>query len=493
MLGLGLRLEGWRTRVLLNSRRDVLPRRVFSSLGFTDFVYWEDFATRHDPQGDAEVNEALEKWMAGNLTVQTVKQWTLGPCWLGPQVISLLHRRQYRVGVDLNAPAVRKALADVARFAIERARRAEAILEEVRPGLIYLLEPNYAQFGPLVDHAVHRKIRVVHTVQPVQDDAMYFWRLDLDSRREHPLTVARKTLDAVEHTPWTEAHEKRLQDEFSARYKGKWFLQRRNQVGATPRSKQQLVEQLRLDPAKKIACVFSHVLWDANLFYGEDLFDDYGDWFVQTVQAACRNDQVNWLIKLHPANIFKRRQEKIDAELAELVLMRERCGALPGHVRILLPDCGISSLSLYEITDCGVTVRGTCGLEMPCFGTPVVTAGTGRYSGLGFTIDCTTRAEYLDRLANIQKIEPLSDAQVLRAKRHAYTLFVRRPWKMRSFRAEFKEYAKEEKVNPDPLAHNLLPAVKTVTEIRALGDLAKWAKWAEFGTSPDYLDDDDTV
>jgi hypothetical protein len=49
--------------------------------------------------------------------------------------------------------------------------------------------------------------------------------------------------------------------------------------------------------------VFSQVLWDANLFYGEDLFEDAGEWFVETVRVACANSAMNWLIKLHPANV----------------------------------------------------------------------------------------------------------------------------------------------------------------------------------------------
>ncbi len=491
MLGLGLRLEGWRTHVLLNSRKDIVQRRVFGALGFDDIIYWEDFDPPHDAQAEAEVEAALAKWLGGELTVQSVKQWTLGPCWLGPQVISLLHRRERRVGLDLNAPEIREALADTTRYAIARARRAESLLNHVQPQLLYLMEPNYAQFVPLVDHSVHRNIRVIHTVQPVRDDAMYFWRLDLGTRREHPMTVPAATLNAASGTPWTDAQEQRLEEEFSARYSGKWFLQRRNQLDATPRSRQEVVSQLELDPAKKIATVFSHVLWDANLFYGQDLFDDYGDWFVQTVLAAYRNPGVNWLIKLHPANLHKRRLEAITGELAEMILLREKCGPVPAHVRILQPDCGISSLSLYQISDCGVTVRGTCGYEMPCFSTPAITAGTGRYSGLGFTLDSSTRQEYLDLLARAQDVTPLTDEQILRARRHAYLLFTRRPWKMKSFRAHFTENLMADKASADPLVHNLLPVANSVAEIRAQGDLAKWAHWAAQGTTPDYLDDED--
>jgi hypothetical protein len=490
MLALGLRLEGWKVRVLLNSRKDIIPRRIFDAFGFHDFVYWEDFIENKNPQTEIEIEAALDKWMTPDLTLQAVKQWSFGPCWLGPQIISMLHRQSRRVGLDLGSPEIRQALSKVARFAMERARRAESILKEVKPDLIYMMEPNYAQFGPLVDLAVHRKVPVIHTVQQNREDAMFFWKLDLKTRRDHPLTISSSTLDNVARSPWTEEREKRLQSEFEARYTGKWYLQRINQVDAVPRSKQELLGQLQLDPTKKIACVFSHLLWDANLFYGKDLFEDYGDWFAQTLQAAYCNTEVNWLIKLHPVNLYKRRLENMEGELAELTLLREKCGPIPSHVHILLPDCGISSLSLYQIADCGVTVRGTCGFEMSCFGTPIITAGTGRYSGLGFSIDSTSREEYLKRLAEIQHVQPLTDAQILRAKQYAYTLFVQRPWKMRSFRAKFADASNNKNAAPDPLTQNLLPVARTLQEIRNNGDLANWAQWAEHGTTSGYVEQD---
>ena len=47
------------------------------------------------------------------------------------------------------------------------------------------------------------------------------------------------------------------------------------------------------------------MLWDANLFYGDDIYEDYSEWFYETVKSACINKDINWLIKLHPGNIWK--------------------------------------------------------------------------------------------------------------------------------------------------------------------------------------------
>jgi hypothetical protein len=72
-------------------------------------------------------------------------------------------------------------------------------------------------------------------------------------------------------------------------------------------------------------------------------------------------------------------------------------------------------------------LRGTIGVELPCFGVPVITAGTGRYSGKGFTVDSATVDEYLGRLRAIEKIPPLTEEQIRLGILHAYVVFRARP------------------------------------------------------------------
>ena len=42
-----------------------------------------------------------------------------------------------------------------------------------------------------------------------------------------------------------------------------------------------------------------------TFFYGTDLFGSYEEWFVETMKIACANPHVNWIVKIHPANIVK--------------------------------------------------------------------------------------------------------------------------------------------------------------------------------------------
>jgi hypothetical protein len=246
-------------------------------------------------------------------------------------------------------------------------------------------------------------------------------------------------------------------------------------------SAQEIRAELGLDADKPTAVLFSHVLWDANLFYGRDLFDNYGHWFVETVKAAVRNPHVNWLIKLHPANLWKRELAGVTAEYDEIRLIREAVGELPKHVHLVTPDTRISTLSLFRMADAGITVRGSIAFEMPCFGVPVVTAGTGRNSGFGFTHDHETADEYLATLARLQTIPRLDPKAVRRAKVHAYALMARRPWVFRSFRATVGRDI------TDPLCQNLYVAAKSVEEIARNGDLAAFGQWITSHGGADYL------
>ena len=260
--------------------------------------------------------------------------------------------------------------------------------------------------GPLSDLALERRLNVVQFVSGFEDDSLVFKRYTRETKGLHPRSLSEESWPRVAALPWSEERQRELDAEFAHRYDGTTFLARWNQGWTRQATRGEIVARLDLDAAKKTAVVFSHVLWDANMFYGRDLFEDQEEWFVETVRAACANDAVNWVVKLHPANLWKLRRDGYVGELDEHRAIRERVGDLPAHVRVLDPDNDISTWSLFDVTDYGVTIRGSVGFELPCFGKPVLTAGTGFYSGRGFTIDSATPDEYLERLRTIESQPP---------------------------------------------------------------------------------------
>jgi hypothetical protein len=249
---------------------------------------------------------------------------------------------------------------------------------------------------------------------------------------------------------------------------------------------------LGLSSDKKVAVIFPPILWDASFFYGKDLFDDYSHWFVETLRAAAANSRLQWVVKLHPAHIVKAKQDNNQGKPAELNVIERTFESLPAHVKLVHPDTELSTYSLFEIADYAVTVRGTVGIESALFGVPAVTAGTGRYDRRGFTLDSSTREEYLEKLAKLEKFSRLSAEQVELAERYYYGVFSCRPLTLSSVSLEF---ARDEMATPKVIVH-----CHTRDEWLAAPDMRRLAGWLADGKAEDMpillpgtKDDDDAA
>ena len=122
-------------------------------------------------------------------------------------------------------------------------------------------------------------------------------------------------------------------------------------------------------------------------------------------------------------------------------------------------------------------------MEAPCYGIPVVTAGTGRYSGRGFTLDSRDRDEYLSRLATLETVPRLAAAQVELAKKHAHALFKLRPLEFTSFRVRYPDVD----TPSHPLDHNVDVFVRSFDELSRARDLAAFADWAVESKRLDFM------
>jgi hypothetical protein len=481
VLATALRLRGLAPTVLLPSRRASRSARLARCAGPVDLITWASIEATDDQQ--AEIDGALEWYRQTKPGFDVLRTWTFHGHQAGSHVLSSVIRLTFEADPDLGDPAIRALTEKVLRDVLIAYVRAEDVLDRVDPAVVLVEEANYSLQGPLVDVAVARGIDVIQTVSIWRDDALWSKRITADTRRTDPKSVDPATLSELEREAWTSEKDAELDREMALRYGSTWVLSGQFQADTRAFDGADIQAMLDIDPQKPTAVIFSHVLWDASLFFGEDLFSNYGDWLAQTIRAAASNPNVNWLIKAHPANVFRQRHGDVRGLSREVALAREVLPDLPGHVRLLLPDTPISTLSLFEYADYGLTVRGTPGLEMASFGKVVLTAGTGHYSGLGFTRDSATRDEYLDRVANIDELGAPSSDETLRARRYLHALLCNRPWPLRSvaLRFEFRDRGWH------PLDRNVRWNVSSLEALRANGDLDDWASWVLDSTTVDYL------
>lgn len=179
-------------------------------------------------------------------------------------------------------------------------------------------------------------------------------------------------------------------------------------------SREEWNEQMGLDPTKKNIIIMCHTFSDAVFNSEYTAFRDYYDWTEQTLQIISKLDNVNWIVKPHPARANY--NEAVDS--IENMLNRYKSPNI--HV---FPD-DVSTSSLKDVADALVTICGTGGMEFPCFGIPVVVCGKAMYTGFGFTNEPGTLAEYRSMLEHIDKLDKLQDAQISMA-RHALYAYIR--------------------------------------------------------------------
>lgn len=479
MYGMALGMRGYLPVCLVHrSSRVIKHYRLF---GIKDFEFFEEYLARVD-RGPLEQEAAVA--LAGTPTYTDLIDYEYRGVHVGRHVLSTIARRLHKGTLQLDEPVVQAMLRELMPEAMRAVLAAEALFDAIRPSVVLFNERGYTPFGELFDVALSRKLNTIQWVASHRDDARIYKRYTAETHNVHPHSLADNAWEALKSLPWTDGHREALFRELYSQYaSGGWFNFQRLQHNKQIKSRTEVQRQLGLDPAKKTAIVFSHVLWDATFFYGESLFEDYEKWLVATVRAACRNPIVNWIVKLHPVNVWRLEADGYHAELTEQVVLREQVGPLPSHVKLLMPDTDINTFSLFDVADYCVTVRGTIGIEISAYGVPVLVAGTGRYSGRGFTIDASSQEEYLENLARIQDFPRPSREETELARRHAYALFNLRPLLLRSFEIV---HSRGRNVFHS-LDGQLVVRAKSLADLAAASDLSRFAEWAVQSADPDLM------
>lgn len=434
LVAAALRRLGYEPVVVLPAP-DRYVEALHNAIGRTEFRYDRDLI------GSKELSTARESAAALLRQITDVEQlvaYQVGECRVGRNALSLAIRRLRAGQLDLDDKRHVAAVLEALTTSLARAESYRRLIADVNPARAIFSERGYSPSAELFDACLERHIDAIQWCSAPLDNRLLFKRYRLENRGDHPLTLSSASWDQVRREPWLPEDENRWLDYHGSIYAtGGLYNRQRLQDGKAIVGRQDLVDMLELDPNKKVAVIFSHILYDATFFYGENLYPDYLTWLVETVRTAIQNPNLNWVVKVHPVNLWRSQMDGLPMDQLESVALRRAFGHLPPHVKVMTADTPINTYSLFDAIDCGVTVRGTIGLELPCYGIPVVTAGTGRYTGRGFTIDPRTRAEYSDILLRLHNIQRLTRETVTSAQRYAHATLHRRSWLMSGIKIDF--------------------------------------------------------
>lgn len=346
---------------------------------------------------------------------------------VGRHAISTAFRIHKLGSFDLKLADHRRMLAEQIARGMEYAKAAKRMLEKFEPDLFVCTDKGYSPKGELFDNCLSSGIDSVSWDIGHRSNSLLLKRFTFENRDQHNTTLSPELWELVRNLNWSDAYAEQLNAERLDCYAtGEWYSVAGTQVNKRFMDPDEIRQNLGLDPRKKTAVIFPHILWDATLFWGKSLYPNYEDWLIETVRAACKNDQVNWVIKIHPAHIGKGLREGFKVEPAEAKALAKHIGQLPPHVFMIPAESSMSTYSLFELMDYCITVRGSVGIEAAMLGIPVLTAGEGCYDNKGFTIDSESREEYLEKVSRIHTIPRLSPTEQELAQRFAYGYFILR-------------------------------------------------------------------
>ncbi|MDQ1620018.1 MAG: hypothetical protein QOE19_2587 [Actinomycetota bacterium] len=185
---------------------------------------------------------------------------------------------------------------------------------------------------------------------------------------------------------------------------------------------QSVYAETGLDPDKPIVGLLSNVVWDAQLHYGSNAFPGMVEWVHHTIEAFGRRDDVQLLIRVHPAEVtgaVPSRQPLLDE-------IRSAFPRLPSNVAVVAPESKLSTYVAMDLCDSVLIYNTKTGIELSAVGIPVVVAGEAWIRGKGFSTDVSSVEEYDAALAQLPRGSRMTSEEIERARRYAYHFFFRR-------------------------------------------------------------------
>ena len=358
---------------------------------------------------------------------------------------------------------------------------SEKLLLDRKITMLIFTEVFMEEYGSIYYAALKMNLNIIRMAGTVRDNAIVAQHLTEESDRTHFSSFNDLTWAEILKKPLNQEVKKELEQNFKDRYGNKWSMSKRNQPNTKILSADDGKKLVNIPTDKKVAIIYSHILYDTLFFNGEDIYKNYADWLVETVKVACMNENLYWLIKIHPSNVWRGEMNSLTekGKYEEVRIIEKKIGNLPNHIDYIYPDTPVSPYTWLKIADFGITTRGTSGIELGALGKQVLTAGTGRYEDVGFTINSKTIEEYELNLKNLHKLES-SEESIDLGIRFAYATFCLKPFTL-DFLDPKPRKGKQEIVSTDDLIYS----VKRMTEVP--NSLNRFMEWSFKKSDVDFI------
>ena len=289
-------------------------------------------------------------------------------------------------------------------------------------------------------------------------------------------TLMSEPVSVWETIDWNKEREQSLTKYLKSRWEGTqdwiWFFEK-------PTGDIHAVEQeFGIDFSKPVIGMLTNVMWDAQLHYPVNVFQNMIEWGVSTIEYFKKRSDLQLDIRVHPAEIrgtVPSRQRFLD-EINRLL------PEIPSNVYIIPPENRISTYSIMEKCN-SVIIYGTkMGVELTSTGIPVIVAGEAWIRNKGLTIDAESKDHYFTLLDRLPLKESLSGQDIKRARKYAHHFFFRRmipvqsmepsgsrpPYKVK--KSTLRDLLPDCDIGLDTICHGILKGTDFVYDAHNLND-----------------------
>lgn len=405
---------------------------------------------------------------------------------IGSMAMSTYSRTRATGVIDTNDPETRAEVRIWLKYIYQCVVASKDLYTSKNIQMLFFTEVFMEEYGAFYYGALDMNLNVIRFAGTVRDNAIIIQHLTRESDRTHHASVTDSTWEQIMAAKDSPLIDQELEQNFRDRYGDVWGLSSRNQPNTKIVDPKIARSELGIPADRKIGIIFSHILYDTLFFIGEDLFPSYADWFIESVKAACQNPNIEWFIKIHPSNLWRGELEQFfGGKYEEIRLIEKYVGTLPNNVHLIYPDTPYSPYTWFQLADYGITVRGTSGIELGALGKTVITAGSGRYEKVGFTINPTSAEQYLNLLKNLPQGGQTSEAQRRLGVKFAYVTFCMKPFTLDFLKPEIR-YGKPRIFDSNDIVYHGNFGDK-MTQLPS--SLQKLMNWSQNRDSVDLLND----
>ncbi|MBA2112900.1 hypothetical protein [Bremerella alba] len=291
----------------------------------------------------------------------------------------------------------------------------ERLIEDVKPERVVAIHGVYVTHGTICEVARKHNIPVVVYGTPLRKNSIWLSHKDTYHR-----TLISEPKHLWENLALTPARRARMNEYIAGKRLGgrEYAAYYKDSIDSPDAIRQEL--GLRSD--LPVVSLFTNVLWDAQLYYQYNAFDNMLDWLNRTITYFGERGDVQLVIRIHPAEANGGRGS-LPTNQPILAEIEREFSQLPANVKIIPPESKMNSYTLAEMSSAALIYGARMGVEIAMLGVPLIVAGETFNRGKGYSHDVESAEEYFELLDRVTELPSRVPDSIGLATKYAYHYF----------------------------------------------------------------------